>query len=129
MKQYRNPLSVHEPLAGYAHQVEIVGPERVLVLSGQVGRCQDGTVPDDPIEQLDIALENVQRNLQAANMDMSDVFKITFYLVGETDAGRRREVLEAMLLGHQPCMTLLFVVALASPIYRVEVDVWASRDA
>jgi enamine deaminase RidA (YjgF/YER057c/UK114 family) len=126
MKEYRNPPDVHSPIAGYTHQIEVTGPERLLVLSGQVGRREDGSVPDDPIEQLDIALENLQRNLQAAGMGVQDLLKITFYLVGEMDAARRREVIAARLQGHRPCMTLLFVAALASPIYKVEIDAWAS---
>lgn len=126
MKAYRNPPAVHPPIAAYTHQIEIRGPERLLILSGQVGKREDGSVPDDPIEQLDIALENLQRNLLAANMDAHDILKITFYLVGEIDATRRREVIASRLKGHHPCMTLLFVAALASPAYKVEIDAWAS---
>jgi len=126
LKEYRNPPNVHQPITAYTHQIEIRGPERLLVLSGQVGRREDGFVPDDPSEQLDLALENLQRNLQAANMGMQDILKITFYLVGEMDAARRREVIASRLTGHQPCMTLLFVAALANPIYKVEIDAWAS---
>ena len=126
MKEYRNPSNVHAPVAAYSHQIEVRGPERLLALSGQVGKREDGSVPDDPLEQLDIALENLQRNLQAANMRITDLIKITFYLVGEMDATRRREVIAARLQGHLPCTTLLFVVALAAPVYKVEIDAWAS---
>ena len=99
-----------------------------MILSGQVGQKEDGTVPENPIEQLDVALENLFGNLQAANMGVEDIVKLTFYLVGEMDAARRRELVSAKLQGHKPCMTLLYVAALASPIYKVEVDAWASRD-
>ena len=126
MKEYRNPPNVHQPVAAYTHQIEISGPERLLILSGQVGRKEDGTVPDDPIEQLDMALENLLHNLQAANMGVQDIVKLTFYLVGDWDAARRRDVMASRLQNHQPCMTLVFVAALASPIYKVEVDAWAS---
>ncbi len=126
MKEYRNPPDVHPPLAAYTHQIEVRGTERLLFLSGQVGMREDGTVPDDPIAQLDIALENVCRNLRAANMRVEDIVKLTFYLVGEMDTAQRRERIAAKLQGHKPCMTVLFVAALASPIYKVEIDAWAS---
>ena len=126
MKKYRNPPNVHQPIAAYTHQIELSGSERLLILSGQVGRKADGTVPDDPVEQLDVALENLERNLHAAAMGIQDIVKLTFYLVGEMDAARRRDVIAARLQSHQPCMTLLFVAALASPIYKVEIDAWAS---
>jgi len=128
LKAYRNPQNIHQPIAGYTHQIEIKSPERLLVLSGQVGRTEAGTVPDDLIEQLDIAFENLLRNLRAANMDVQDIVKLTFYLVGELDAERRREVIASRLKEHRPCMTLLFVAALASPLYKVELDAWASKE-
>jgi enamine deaminase RidA (YjgF/YER057c/UK114 family) len=103
------------------------GNERMLVLSGQVGMKEDGTVPDDPFEQIDLAFENIFHNLRAANMDVKDIVKITYYLVGEIDAAQRRELVASKLQGHKPCSTLLYVAALASPMFRVEIDAWASR--
>ena len=128
MKIYRNPPNVHEPLAAYTHQIEISGSERLVFFSGQVGQREDGSVPEDPVEQYDVAFENILRNLEAANMGIEDVVKLTFYLVGDMDNARRREVATARLQGHEPCMTLLYVAALASPIYKVEIDVWASGE-
>jgi 2-iminobutanoate/2-iminopropanoate deaminase len=127
MKEFRNPQDVHAPLGGYSHQAEITGNERILVLSGQVGMREDGTVPDDPLEQIDVALENIFRNLRAANMDVKDIFKLTYYLVGEMDTQKRRELVASKLQGHKPCSTLLYVAGLASPVYKIEIDAWAAR--
>ena len=126
MKEFRNPQDIHAPVGSYSHQIE-VSSERMLVISGQVGMRQDGTVPEDPYEQIDLAFENIIRNLRAANMDVKDLIKITYYLVGEFDTAKRREVVLSRLQGHQPCSTLLYVAALASPQFRVEIDAWASR--
>jgi len=125
MKEFRNPQDVHQPLGSYSHQIEISN-EHLLVISGQVGMRQDGTIPDDPFEQIDLAFENIFRNLRAANMDVKDIIKLTYYLVGEFDTAKRREVILSKLQGHQPCSTLLYVAALASPAFRVEIDAWAS---
>ncbi|RPJ28392.1 MAG: RidA family protein [Chloroflexi bacterium] len=127
MKEFRNPQDIHEPVGSYSHQIEISSNERLLVISGQVGMRQDGTVPDDPLEQIDVAFENILHNLRAAGMDVKDLIKVTYYLVGEIDAAKRRQVILSRLQGHQPCSTLLFVAALASPVYKVEIDAWASR--
>ena len=127
MKEFRNPENVHQPLGSYSHQIEISGNERMLVLSGQVGMRQDGTVPDDPLEQMDIAFENIISNLQAANMGVKDIIKLTYYLVGEIDTAKRRELVVSKLQGHAPCSTLLYIAALASPVYKVEIDAWASH--
>ena len=127
MKEFRNPQDVHQPLGGYSHQIEVTGNERILVLSGQVGMREDGTVPEDPLEQIDIAMENIFRNLRAADMDVMDIIKLTYYLVGEIDTIKRRELVASKLQGHKPCSTLLYVAALATPKIRVEIDAWASK--
>lgn len=127
MKEFRNPQEIHKPVGAYTHQVEIRGKERLLVISGQVGVRMDGTVPEDPIEQLDLAFENILANLHAANMDVRDIVKLNYYLVGEIDLARRREVILSKLQGHQPCSTLVFVSALANPALRVEIEAWASQ--
>jgi 2-iminobutanoate/2-iminopropanoate deaminase len=127
VKEFRNPQDVHRPVGSYSHQIEIRGNERLLVISGQVGMREDGTVPEDPFEQIDLAFENIFRNLRAANMDIEDIIKLTYYLVGEIDTAKRREIVLSKLQGHHPCSTLLYVAGLASPVFRVEIEAWASR--
>jgi len=127
VKEFRNPQDVHQPVGSYTHQIEIRGNERLLVISGQVGLREDGTIPEDPFEQIDLAFENILRNLRAANMDVKDIIKLTYYLVGEIDPAKRREIILAKLQGRQPCSTLLYVAGLASPAFRVEIEAWASR--
>jgi enamine deaminase RidA (YjgF/YER057c/UK114 family) len=125
MKESRNPQDVHPPLAVYSHQIEITGPMRWLVLAGQVGRAVDGDIPEDPLEQLALAMDNVRRNLRAAGMDLVDVVKLTVYVVGDVDIERLRESMASLLEDHRPCMTLLYVAGLANPAFRFELDAWA----
>ena len=125
MKVYRNPSTVHAPLAAYTHQIEVSGAQRWLLMSGQIGMKEDGAIPDNPIEQLEVALDNIGKNLQAAGMGIQDLVKISIYLVDQIDPVRRREVLSTWLLGHEPCMTMLYVAGLATPNIKVEIDAWA----
>ena len=127
MKQARNPATVHAPLGRYAHQIEVSGESRMLFLAGQVGVAPDGTVPADPIEQLGVALDNIVRNLEAAGFEPADLVKLTTYVVGEMDAAGRRAQLDRVLGPHVTTSTLVYVAALASPDYKVEVDGWAMR--
>ena len=127
MKEFRNPQNVHAPLGSYSHQAEVTGNERLLVLAGQVGMREDGTVPEDAFEQLNIAFENIFRNLQAAHMDVKDILKLTYYVVGELDVAKRREIILSRLQGHKPCSTFLYVAGLASPVYKVEIEALASH--
>ena len=127
MKESRNPETVHAPLGRYVHQIEVTGESRMLFLAGQIGIRPDGSVPDDPVEQLGVALENVLRNLTAAGFEPADLVKITTYVVGEVDPAGRRAQMDRLLGSHVPTSTLVFVAALASPAYKVEIDGWAVR--
>ena len=123
----RNPDTIHPPIGAYSHQVEIPAGKRIVAIAGQVGRTRDGEVPEDPIEQVEAALENVRRNLAAAEMGITDIVKMNWYLVGQMDQARRREVLLAWLQGHEPAATLVYVAALGAPEYRVEIEAWAAQ--
>ena len=129
MKRSRNPETIHAPIGRYVHQIEVDSPSKVLFISGQVGMRPDGSVPEGTVEQLGVALENVLRNLEAAGLEDTDLVKITTYVVAgaELDAARRRAEIERLLGDHVSTSTLVFVSALASPQYKVEVDAWAAR--
>ena len=127
MKQARNPETIHAPLGRYVHQIEVSGENRILFLAGQVGVAPDGTVPPDPVAQLGVALDNVMHNLEAAGFAPTDLVKLTTYVVGEMDAAGRRAELDRVLGSHVTTSTLVYVAALASPDYKVEVDAWATR--
>jgi 2-iminobutanoate/2-iminopropanoate deaminase len=127
MKQPRNPETVHAPLGRYVHQIEVSGESRILFLAGQVGIAPDGSVPPDSVDQLGVALDNVMSNLKAAGFDATDLVKLTTYVVGEMDAAGRRAELDRVLGTHVTTSTLVYVAALASPDYKVEVDAWAIR--
>ena len=127
MKQPRNPDTIHAPLGRYVHQIEVTGEARTLYLAGQVGIRPDGSVPDDAVEQLGVAIENVLRNLEAAGFEPTDLVKLTTYVVGAMDPAGRRAQLDRLLGSHLSTSTLIFVAGLASPAYKVEVDAWATR--
>ncbi|MFJ7889867.1 RidA family protein [Lysinibacillus xylanilyticus] len=128
MKVARNPKNIHQPVAPYVHQIEVTGPQRWLTLSGQIGMEEDGTIPEDPLAQMKLALENIRKNLESANMEIQDLTKITLYLVGDINADQRKQIINDFLGDHLPCMTLMYVVALAAPSLKVEIDAWACKD-
>ncbi|MFJ7669204.1 RidA family protein [Lysinibacillus sp. NPDC097195] len=128
MKISRNPQEVHSPVAPYVHHIEITGPHKWLTLSGQIGMTVDGTVPEEPIAQLKIALDNIKKNLECASMTVNDITKVVFYLVGDFESTERKKVMNDFFGDHLPCMTMLYVVALATPTLKVEIDAWACQE-
>ncbi len=80
LKNARNPKNVHLPVAPYVHQIEISNPMRWLTISEQLGMGVDGNVPESPLEQMELAFQNIDNNLVAANMEIKDNTKLVFYL-------------------------------------------------
>ncbi|HEY4228005.1 MAG TPA: RidA family protein [Candidatus Limnocylindrales bacterium] len=126
MNTARNPETIHAPAGRYVHQIEVSNPSRILFISGQVGTRADGTTPADPVDQLRVAVENVLRNLEAAGLGVDSLTKLTTYAVGTLDPVGRRAVLDEQLGAHVSCSTLVYVAALASPDFKIEVDAWAA---
>jgi enamine deaminase RidA (YjgF/YER057c/UK114 family) len=126
MHASRNPEGIPAPVGRYVHQIEVSSPGRILFISGQIGIRPDGSVPADPVEQLDIAMDYVMKNIAAAGLRPISLTKLTTYVVGELDPAGRRAVLDKHLGEHISCSTLVFVAGLARPELKVEVDAWAA---
>ena len=126
MRDFRDPTGVHQPAASYSHQVEL-RDVRVVMLSGQIGMTSDNVLPIDQYEQLDVAFDNVRRNLRLADMDVSDIVKMKIYIVGDWDPSSRRAAIAAFLGEHRPTMTVVGAAALGAPEMLVEVEVTAAQ--
>lgn len=120
-----NPETMPKPASRYSMCALAEGSTRRLEISGQVGMHPDGTIAAGLADQLDAALANVDRALEAAGMGRGNLMKITVYLTENSPeaiaiyrARRDAWVGEAPA----PAATLLVVAGLASPALLVEVD-------
>jgi len=121
-----DPWPVSEPYHGiYAHGVETRSGVRLLHVSGQIGVAPDGKLATDFHGQCRQAIANVDNVLRAANMTLTDIVKITFYLIRREDMPSLVAVRKELLDGVRPAITTLFVAGLVSPDWLVEVDVIA----
>lgn len=124
-----DPFPVGERYRGiYAHGVETRAGARMLHISGQVGATPEGHLPPDFRGQCEQALSNVASVLSAANMTLTDIVKMTFYLIRREDMDTLVEVRREALDGVRPAITTLFVAGLVSPDWLVEIDVVACAD-
>jgi 2-iminobutanoate/2-iminopropanoate deaminase len=112
----------------YSHGVETRAGARILHVSGQVGQPPDGDLPSDFRGQCRQAILNVSSVLSAANMTLTDIVKMSFYLVRREDMSTLVEVRKELLDGVRPAITTLFVAGLVSPDWLVEVDVVACAE-
>ncbi len=107
---------------GYSH-VAIAGP--LIFVSGQVPVLADGTVigADDVEAQVDQVFQNLACALAAAEVEWSQVVKLTYYLTDISDLGTVRAVRDRYIhLAAPPASTLVQVSALVNPAFRVEID-------
>ena len=98
--------------------------------AGQVALDRDGNLvgKGDIEAQTDQVFKNLQAVLAAAGATMQDVVKLTTYLTQQVDLPKLREVRQRYLTGEPPANTLLYISALASPDFLIEVEAVAVVD-
>lgn len=122
-----NPDSIAAPVGAYVHGLETQPGARVLHVSGQIGMAKDGSIPADTKAQSDLVWQNITEILASAGMEITDIVKMTAYLLGPEDLAGYGAARTAALAGHKPASTLVYVAGLVKPELRVEVEVVAAR--
>lgn len=64
----------------------------------------------------------ILKKLVAANITVSDLTKLVFYLVGDFDAEKRRNIIGDTVGENLTYATMMYVLGLAAPALKVEVD-------
>lgn len=122
-----NPDTIPAPLGLYAHAVENPAGARTIQVSGQVGVDASGAIPDDAGEQSELIWSYLAEILKAADMDITDITKMTAYLTDPADLPKYGPVRGKYLGDHRPASTLVYVSGLVKPELKVEVDIVASK--
>lgn len=123
-----NPAGL-PPVVGYC-QVTMAQGTRLVHISGQVGiDAQGELVGPDHRSQIEQAMRNLQLALAAAGASIEHVVKSTFYVVDYSpDVLASLGESSAAVFGAQPpvfAVTLVGVVALADPGYKIEIEATA----
>ena len=112
-----------KPVANYKMATQMDGG-RLLYISGQVAWDPSGNIvgKGDVRAKARQTFQNLRGVLQAAGGDLANLMKITTYI---TDISQRDGVHKARLeafSGDFPTATMIGVVALADPAYKVEIE-------
>ena len=124
-----NPQTIADPAGAYSHGVEVPPNARWLYIAGQVGMRKDGTIPPTVEEQTEIAWQNIVAILGAAGMKVTDLVKVTQFLVNLDDFPKYRDVRAKFLGNHRPASTGLVIKSLVRPNWLVEVEAVAAKAA
>ena len=115
------------PAAKYSHSVEVPPNARWLYVAGQLGARPDGSVPDTFDEQIECCWKNILAVLQASDMGIADLVKVTTFLTDRSQREKNAEVRGRYLGETRPAQTLLFVSGLTLPPYLCEVEAIAAK--
>lgn len=114
---------------GFAHAWRLTGAEELLFVSGQASLDEQGTVlhAGDIAAQTRLTFENLARVLGDAGYALSDIVKLTAYVVDTAHLPDYGAVMAEFMAGHRPAQTFVGVSDLALPGMLVEVEAIAAR--
>jgi enamine deaminase RidA (YjgF/YER057c/UK114 family) len=124
-----NPPAIADPIGTYSHGIEVPPNARWLYVAGQIGMRKDGSVPPTVEAQSEVAWQNVVAILASAGMKVTDIVKMTQFLVNLEDFPKYAATRAKFLAGHRPASTGLVIRSLVKPEYLVEVEVVAAKAA
>ncbi len=112
----------------YAHAVEVSAPQKLLLISGQIGIAPDGTVPARFDDQCHQATDNVEALLAAAEMSAKNILRVTYYLTSVENLTALADIRRTRWGSKEPpAVTTLVVAGLARPELLVEIEVTAGQ--
>jgi 2-iminobutanoate/2-iminopropanoate deaminase len=121
--RFFNPPSVSAPVNPYSHGAEIEAGSRLLYMAGQVGRQgADGDILPTFEAQVRQTYANIAEILREADMDLTNLVKLTSYITDRKNLAAMREIRSEILGDHKPAHTLIIVAGLAFEEYMIEVD-------
>ena len=120
------PETIHPPVGNYAHAIEVQEGAKTLYVSGQVGIDFDGNIPDDFEAQADLVWDNLIKILEHNGMRAKDIVKVTHFLTDRSQIEAYGPIRAKYLGDERPASTLLLVAGLASPDFKIEVEMVAA---
>jgi enamine deaminase RidA (YjgF/YER057c/UK114 family) len=115
-------LILDTEMAPVSHYCHVVRAGDWVWLSGMVGMTADGRIPEDTVDQFDIALGTIDRCLRAAGGRPDQVVKVQVFLTDISERTRINPLRQAYFGEHRPASTLVEVSALVDPRMKVEIE-------
>ena len=99
----------------------------LVFIAGQIGLRPDGSIPEDPKEQIKLAFERLGAILKSLDLDFTRVVELVSYHVNlSTQLADFRAVKEQFIKSDFPAWTILGVASLARPELVVEIKAIAA---
>jgi len=116
-------------MAPVSHYCHVVRAGDWIWLSGMVGMTAEGDIPEDTVEQFEIAMKSIDTCLRQAGGRPDQVVKVQVFMTDIADRARINPVRQRYFGEHRPASTLVEVSALVDPRMKVEIEAVAYAGA
>jgi len=116
-------------MAPVSHYCHVVRAGDWIWLSGMVGMTAEGDIPEDTVEQFEIAMRSIDTCLRQAGGRPDQVVKVQVFMTDIADRARINPVRQRYFGEHRPASTLVEVSALVDPRMKVEIEAVAYAGA
>lgn len=120
-----DPPTAPETSGGYVNALEVEGASRLLFISGQIPETREGHVPEGIEDQCRLVWANLLAALTAADMEVTDLVKVTTFLGDREHAAANTAVRNEVLGGHRPALTVI-VAGIWNPAWLIEMEAIAA---
>jgi len=107
---------VEGEMAPVSHYCHVVRAGDWIWLSGMVGMTADGFIPDDTVEQFEIAMKTIDNCLSQAGGRPDQVVKVQVFMTDIAERARINPVCQRYFGEHRPASTLV------DPRMKVEIE-------
>jgi 2-iminobutanoate/2-iminopropanoate deaminase len=118
-------LALNPSEVSYCQAHEVSGAVRWLYISGQVPADAAGTVPPDFRSQCQLAWANVQAQLDAAQMTLDHLVKVTVFLSDRRYRQENYEVRHQLLGARSPALTIV-ITGIYDEAWLLEIEAVAA---
>ena len=128
MLKVLNPSTIAPPLLpSYSNGIEVPRSARWVHTAGMVGVDKEGKPGAGLERQAELIWESLLAVLASADMGPTDIVKMNAFVVMGQDAKAYGAIRKRYLGDHKPASTMIYVPALVSPDFLLEVEVIAAK--
>ena len=123
-----DPDSLHPPFARYVHGRVVPASARLILTSGQLPICKDGSVPEGAEAQARLCFDNIAAILAEAGAGAAHVIRVNAFVTDRAHMAGYMAARDAFFADVDllPASTLVIVTGFTRPEFLVEVEATAA---
>jgi enamine deaminase RidA (YjgF/YER057c/UK114 family) len=127
MSHKLHKIGVASQIGVYSDATEVQPNQRWLYTAGTPGLAPNGEIADDIVGQSKQAWLNVMAILKKADMEVTDIVKVTTSLTSDAYIRDYAKVRAEFLQGYEPAFMLQIIPGLVRPNILVEIEIIAAK--